>query len=65
MSDAACRRGIVRALSGKAWIDRLLLQKNIVREYGGDSIKAILSMVSFCDDLSYRPRPLPLWVRPV
>ena len=50
MSDAACRHGIMRALSGKAWVDRLLLQKNIVREYGGDSIKAIVSMVSFCDD---------------
>ena len=50
MADAACRRGIMRALSGKAWVDRLLLQKNIVREYSGSSIKAILSMVSFCDD---------------
>jgi archaeal flagellar protein FlaI len=50
MSDAMCRRRVMGALSGKAWVDRLLLQKNIVREYGGDSIKAILSMVSFCDD---------------
>jgi hypothetical protein len=28
LSDPLCRRSLVKSLSGKAWMDRLLLEKN-------------------------------------
>src|SRR5208337_4752509 len=52
LSDAVCRRRIVKALSGKAWMGRLLLEKNIVREYSGGSLASLLSLVSFYDDMN-------------
>ena len=51
ISDPLCRLRLVKCLSGKAWMDRLLLEKNIVREYGGQSLSSLRSMVSFYDDM--------------
>jgi archaeal flagellar protein FlaI len=52
ISDPLCRLRLVRALSGKSWMDRLLLERNIVREYGGEGIAPLLSLVSFHDDMA-------------
>ncbi len=54
LSDPRCRRRIVKSLSGKAWMDRLLLEKNIVREYGGQGLSSLRDMVSFYDDIRLR-----------
>jgi len=51
LSDPECRRQIVKALSGKSWMDRLLLEKNIVREYRGEGLDSLLGLVSSYDDL--------------
>ncbi|MCD1295446.1 secretion system protein [Methanocella sp. CWC-04] len=49
--DNNCRRGMIKSLSGRGGVDRLLLKRNLVREYSGDSLDTILSIVSFKDDL--------------
>ena len=51
LSDITCRQRIVKALSGKAWMDRLLLEKNIVREYSGEGLASLLRLVSFYGDM--------------
>jgi len=51
LSDPRCRPRLVRSLSGKAWMDRLLLEKDIVREYGGQGLSPLRSMVSFYEDV--------------
>ena len=51
LSDPVCRRRVVKALSGKAWMDRLQLEKNIVREYSGGGLASLLSLVSVYDDM--------------
>lgn len=59
LADPACRRRIVKALSGKAWTDRLLLEKNIVREYSGDGLAWLLGLVSAHDDMMLQASGLP------
>ncbi len=51
LSDPACRLRLVRSLSGKAWMDRLLLERSIVREYGGRGLSSLAGLVSFYDDV--------------
>jgi len=51
LSEPECRQRIVKALSGKSWMDRLLLEKNIVREYSGEGLGPLLGLVSSYDDL--------------
>lgn len=51
LSDPVCRLRLVKGLSGKAWMDRLLLEKNIVREYDGQGLSSLRGMVSFYDDM--------------
>jgi flagellar protein FlaI len=51
LSDPICRLRLVKGLSGKAWMDRLLLEKNIVREYGGQGLSSMRGMVSFYEDM--------------
>jgi len=41
LADPACRLKLVKSLAGKAWMDRLLLEKNIVREYGGVALDSL------------------------
>lgn len=54
LSDPVCRLRLVKGLSGKAWMDRLLLEKNIVREYGGRGLSSLRGMVSFYEDVRLR-----------
>jgi type IV secretory pathway ATPase VirB11/archaellum biosynthesis ATPase len=51
LSDPECRLRLVKRLAGKAWMDRLLLEKNIVREYGGPALASLLSVVSFYENM--------------
>jgi flagellar protein FlaI len=51
LSDPACRLRLVRSLSGKAWMDRLLLERYIVREYSGNGLSSLAGLVSFYDDV--------------
>lgn len=51
IGDPACRKGIFLTLSGKGEASRLALERDFVREYSGDSLKAIVRMTEFCDDL--------------
>ena len=51
LSDPDCRLRLVKSLAGKAWMDRLLLEKNIVREYGFDALAPLLGLVTFYEDL--------------
>ncbi|AFC99135.1 putative type II secretion system protein E [Methanocella conradii HZ254] len=58
LSDPACRLRLVRSLSGKAWMDRLILERNIVREYGGSGLTSLLGLVSFYDDMKLQSSTL-------
>jgi type IV secretory pathway ATPase VirB11/archaellum biosynthesis ATPase len=58
LSDPMCRLRLVKELSGKAWMDRLLLEKNIVREYGDQGLSSLRGMVSFYDDVLLRSSTL-------
>ncbi len=51
LSDPVCRPRLVKGLSGKAWMDRLLLEKNIVREYDGQGLISLRGMISFYEDV--------------
>lgn len=54
MSDPECRGNILSGLSGRGGVCRILLEKNFVREYSGESLNRIMDMASFCDDLKLR-----------
>lgn len=51
LSDTGCRLRLVKSLAGKAWMDRLLLEKNIVREYGPDALAPLLGLVTFYENM--------------
>ena len=59
LADPECRRHIVKALSGKAWTGRLLLEKNIVREYSGMGLSWLLGLISAHDDMLIQASGLP------
>lgn len=50
LSDAGCRQRLARSLAGKSRMDRLLLEKDLVREYGGDALGPLMSLVAFYED---------------
>lgn len=54
MTDPACRRCVTGVLSDHADVEKLLLERDLVREYSGDSLSAIASMAMFCSDLKLR-----------
>lgn len=49
LSDPGCRLPLVKSLAGKAWMDRLLLEKNIVREY--DALGSLQALVSSYENM--------------
>jgi type IV secretory pathway ATPase VirB11/archaellum biosynthesis ATPase len=51
LADPACRLKLVKSLAGKAWMDRLLLEKNIVREYGGAALESLQALVSSYENM--------------
>ncbi len=54
MSDPACRRCAVSVLSSHGDAGRLLLERDLVREYSGDTLSAMKDMAAFCGDLEMR-----------
>ncbi len=59
MSDPACRRCAVSALSIHGDAERLLFERDLVREYGGDVLSAMNDVASFCSELEMRGSSLP------
>lgn len=51
ITDPVCRRGVLKGLSYRRSVDRLLMKRDFVREYSGDNLDIILGMASFCDDI--------------
>jgi len=53
-SDPACRRCLAAALSGHDDAEKVRLERDLVREYSGDSLAALKVMASSCGDLELR-----------
>ncbi len=58
VSDPACRRCLTGVLSGHGDAEKLLLERDLVREYSGDALSALKDMASFCCDLELRQSSL-------
>ncbi len=54
MADLACRRCVLEALAGQGNVERLILERDLVREYNGDTLSGLTAMASFCSDLGLR-----------
>lgn len=54
MADPACRRCVLEALADHGNVERLLLERELVREYSGDTLARLMSTASFCNDLGLR-----------
>lgn len=54
LSDPACRRCAVIALSRHVEAERLLLERDLVREYSGEALAAMKDTAAFCTDLELR-----------
>ncbi|OPY26119.1 MAG: hypothetical protein A4E28_02714 [Methanocella sp. PtaU1.Bin125] len=54
MADPTCRRCVIGALADHGNAERLLLERDLVREYSGDTLVRLRALASFCSDLSLR-----------
>jgi flagellar protein FlaI len=54
IADPACRRCVIQALSGQGNVEKLLLERDLVREYSGDRLSGLIAMASFCGELGLR-----------
>jgi archaeal flagellar protein FlaI len=54
VSDPACRRCLTGVLSGRGDAEKLLPERDLVREYSGDALSALKDMASFSSDLELR-----------